>query len=214
MLGGTGNTGRRVVRQALSRGFAVHALARSRDRLEAWSERLQVVEGTPQSEADMRRAMLGCIAMLSALGISRTSAWPWAPLTSPPEFMQTCMGNATRLMREQGISRIVVISAGGVGDSAGDLPPGFAWLVRHSGIGAAYRGHEDSERVLRQSGLDWTALRPSALRDREHAGEVVLSYHGQPKPRPWISREALAGLMLDALDDDSLIGRAPTVSQR
>ena len=54
VLGGTGNTGRRVVRQAVSRGFAVHALVRSRDRLEARSERLQVVEGTPQTEADMR----------------------------------------------------------------------------------------------------------------------------------------------------------------
>jgi uncharacterized protein YbjT (DUF2867 family) len=213
VLGGTGQTGRELTRQALARGHGVHALVRSAERLGVVASRLAVTVGTPMSAANVRGAMDGCDTVLSALGIARTSAWPWAPLASPPDLMSTSIGNAVAGMRALGVQRIVVVSAGGVGDSVGDMPPMFGWLVRHTGIGAAYRGHDDQERILRESGLDWTALRPSMLRTTDRRGVVVLSYGGQPKPHPWISRSMLAALMLDALDDSALVGRAPTVSQ-
>jgi uncharacterized protein YbjT (DUF2867 family) len=213
ILGGTGQTGRELTRQALARGHRVHALVRSAERLGTVDARLSDTVGTPMSAPDVLRSMAGCDAVLSALGVARTSAWPWARLASPPDLMSTSIGNAVAGMRARGVRRIVVVSAGGVGDSVGDMPPVFGWLVRHSGIGAAYRGHEAQERILRESELDWTALRPSMLRTTDRRGRVVLSYGGQPKPHPWISRSMLAALMLDALDDPALVGRAPTVSQ-
>lgn len=213
VLGGTGQTGRELTRQALARGHGVHVLVRSADRLGIVDPRLSVTVGTPMSAPDVQASMEGCDAVLSVLGIARTSAWPWAPLASPPDLMSTSIGNAVAGMRALGIRRIVVVSAGGVGDSVGDMPLMFGWLVRHSGIGAAYRGHEDQERILRESGLDWTALRPSMLRTTDRRGVVVLSYGGRPKPHPWISRSLLVGLALDAVDDPALVGRAPTVSQ-
>lgn len=213
VLGGTGQTGRRLVQQALDGRTQVHALVRDRDRLPVVSERLTVTVGTPVAEADVRAAMTGCSAVLSTLGIARTSAWPWSPLTTPPDFMERAIGTTIAVMRDVGVTRIVVVSAGGVGDSAGDMPPMFGWLLAHSRIGTVYRGHEDQERLLRASGLDWTALRPSMLSNRPRPGQVLLSYGGQPRPGRSISRDALAATMLDALDDASLVGRAPTVSQ-
>jgi putative NADH-flavin reductase len=213
VLGGTGQTGRRLVRQALDRGMGVHALVRDPRRLLIVADRLTVVTGTPMVEADVRTAMVGCSAVLSALGVGRTSAWPWAATTSPPGFMATSIATTLGVMKDLGLTRIVVVSAGGVGDSAGDMPAMFRWLVDHSRIGDAYEGHEDQERLLRDSGLAWTALRPSMLSNRPRSGAVVLSYGGHPRPRRSISRDVLAATMLDALDDDSLIGRAPTISQ-
>jgi putative NADH-flavin reductase len=213
VLGGTGQTGRLLVRQALDRGMGVHAVVRDVRRLPIISDRLTVVTGTPVDDAAVRAAMTGCHAVLSALGVSRTSAWPWAATTSPPDFMASSIATTVGVMKDLGLTRIVVVSAGGVGDSVGDMPPLFPWLVDHSRIGDAYRGHEDQERLLRQSGLDWTALRPSMLSNQPRSGQVVLSYGGRPRPRRSISRDALAVTMLDALDDASLVGKAPTVSQ-
>jgi hypothetical protein len=51
------------------------------------------------------------------------------------------------------------------------------------------------------------------LSDQHRTGQVVLSYGGQPRPRRSISRDTLAATMLDALDDSSLVSRAPTISQ-
>jgi uncharacterized protein YbjT (DUF2867 family) len=213
VLGGTGQTGRRLIQQALERGIDVHALVRDPRRLAIASDRLTVVTGTPMEDGDVRAAMTGCSAVLSTLGVSRTSPWPWAASTSPPGFMATSIANTIRSMADLGVARIVVVSAGGVGDSAGDMPPLFRWLVDHSRIGEAYQGHEDQERLLRESAMDWTALRPSMLSNQPRSGEVVLSYRGQPRPRRSISRDTLAAAMLDALDDDSLIRKAPTISQ-
>ena len=213
VLGGTGQTGLRLVTLALDRGMGVHALVREARRLPIACDRLTVVTGTPLQDTNVRVAMTGCSAVLSALGAARTSAWPWAASTSSPGFMATSIATALRVMKDLGLTRIVVVSAGGVGDSAGDMPPLFRWLVDHSRIGEAYQGHEDQEGPLRESGLDWTALRPSMLSNQPRSGEVVLCYGGDPKPRRSISRGTLAAAMLDALDDDSLAGRAPTISQ-
>jgi hypothetical protein len=95
-----------------------------------------VFAGTPMQGTDVRTAMRGCEAVLSTLGVSRTSAWPWAATTSPPGFMATSLGYTVRVMRELGVTRIVVVNAGGVGDSVGDIPPMFRWLVAHSRIRA------------------------------------------------------------------------------
>ena len=213
VLGATGQTGRRVAEQALSRGLAVRALVRDRGRLPLHSARLGVVIGTPVDPGAVRQAMAGCRAVVSALGISRSSAWPWAGLTSPPDLMLCAMGNTIEAMRERAATRIVVVSAGGVGDSAGDMPRGFGWLVEHSRIGAAYQGHEDQERLLQESGLRWTALRPSMLTSRPGSGQVLYSYRGRPRPRRSISRQTLATALLDALDNPDLVHRAPTVSE-
>ncbi len=142
VLGGTGQTGRCLVRQALDRGMGVHAVVRDARRLPIVSDRLTVVTGTPVDDAAVRAAMTGCHAVLSALGVSRTSAWPWAATTSPPDFMASSIATTVGVMKDLGLTRIVVVSAGGVGDSAGDMPPMFRWLVDHSRIGDAYRGHE------------------------------------------------------------------------
>jgi putative NADH-flavin reductase len=214
VLGGTGQTGRQVIEQALSRDLAVVALVRDRGRLPVQSGRLRVVTGTPVDGGTVREAMADCRAVVSALGISRRSAWPWAPVTSPPDLMLLSIGNTIDAMRERGVTRIVVVSAGGVGDSSGDMPRGFRWLVEHSRIGAAYQGHEDQERLLRESDMQWTVLRPSMLTNKPGSGQVLLSYGGRPQPRRSISRQTLAAALLDALDDPELVRRAPTVSER
>ena len=64
--------------------------------------------------------------------------------------------------------------------------------------------------VLGASGLRWTMLRPPRLRDGAAKGSVRVSYERPPSMQ--VTRADLARKVVEALADDSLVGRAPFVS--
>jgi hypothetical protein len=73
LVGGTGRTGRRVVEQLLSRGISVRVIVRSAQKLPADAVKnpnLEVVEADllSLSDADLRRYIRGCDAVISCLG--------------------------------------------------------------------------------------------------------------------------------------------------
>ena len=69
IVGATGGTGRRLVAQALERGYTVTALARNPLRLQVTHPRLTVVRGNVLDGASVDAAMQGQDAVLSALGL-------------------------------------------------------------------------------------------------------------------------------------------------
>ena len=73
LVGGTGRTGLRVLKQLLSRGISVRAIVRSAKRLPAGAAKdpnLAVVEASllPLSDDDLQRQVRGCDAVISCLG--------------------------------------------------------------------------------------------------------------------------------------------------
>jgi uncharacterized protein YbjT (DUF2867 family) len=58
--------------------------------------------------------------------------------------------------------------------------------------------------VLRQSGLDWTILRPGALTYEEGTGSILL---GPTVPRGSIPREDVAGLIVACIDEPRSVDR-------
>jgi hypothetical protein len=73
LVGGTGRTGRRVLEQLLGRGVSVRAIVRSAGKLPAGAaehSNLTVVEADLLSlgDAELRRHVLGCDAVISCLG--------------------------------------------------------------------------------------------------------------------------------------------------
>ncbi len=213
VVGSTGRTGLHLVEEALRRGNRVKALARSATKLETLSGDPEICLGTPYERVDVQGAMQGVDAVLSALNISRKSDFPWSRVTSPPDLISRSTRNIIDAMEAESVSRIVVVSASGVGDSAVDLPAVFRWLIRASNIKYAYLEHEAQEELLRRSNLQWTAVRPSALSDKDRGGEVLASFEGVPKPGSAISRASVARFMLDAVEDGLYIGETPTVSE-
>ena len=101
-------------------------------------------------------------------------------------------------MERAGVSRLVAISAGGVGDSAAQLTATVRWLVTRGNIAVAYRDLERMESVLRESTLDWLVVRPVTLADGPPAGRArpVARYGATSRVR----RSDVAAWMLDALE--------------
>lgn len=213
LFGGTGRTGTHLIDRALRRGFGVVALVRDPSKL-AEQEGLVVREGTPMNRADVETALEGCDAVVSALNNARASELPWAKPVSPTHLMETAMRNAVGALQARGLRRIVTLSANGAGDSFETLFWLGRVLIRHTNLGVAYADHDRQEEVLRESGLDWTAVRPAALSNGTEAKRLIVSYGNQPKPAMTISRRHVATFMLDVLDRSEFYQKAPTISER
>lgn len=169
IFGGSGGVGREIVRQALERGDRVTAVVRELAAptvraLSADEGALRIVIGSMPDPELARACVRGQDAILSALGVKRKSAsWPWSPLASPHDFASTSVSTIAQAMIGEGVARLVLVSAAGVGSSAARMNPLMHWLLKSSNIGVAYRDLERAESMLEATALDWTALRPTRL---------------------------------------------------
>src|SRR5436305_3020933 len=111
VLGATGPTGRRIVSQALARGHQVTALVRSPEKgSELKGAKLIVAD--VRDEKALREALKGQDAVISALG---TPASPFREVT----LLSTATRALVNAMKAQHVSRLVLITGMGAGDSAG-----------------------------------------------------------------------------------------------
>lgn len=98
--------------------------------------------------------------------------------------------------KTKGISRFVQISAIGI-DREPDPDRGEVW--------AAYvRAKRDADIALRDSGLDWTIIRPGRLTNEPATHKVSL---GLTIPRVDVPRADVAAVLAHVIDDDRTIGR-------
>jgi uncharacterized protein YbjT (DUF2867 family) len=84
-------------------------------------------------------------------------------------------------------------------------------MIDNSKLSAAYLEHERQEALVRNSGLDWTIVRPVGLNHSQKPKLVkVILVHGQ-KPSLIISRKATAGFLIDIIEQSHYIHKAPTI---
>ena len=214
LLGATGRTGKLLLEQALDHGHIVHALVREKQKITIKRYNLTIFEGTPRDVIALQKAMEGCEAVLSTLNISRKYEFPWSPLRSPKDFLSTTMERVVTLSEKSRLRRVVFISAWGVYETKKDLPGWFQWLVNNSTLHYQYNDHERQEAVLRNSTLDWTAVRPVFLTNFKNHKEVFVSEDNEPRPSLYLSRRNLAGFMLDVLEKNLYLCQAPVVFER
>lgn len=200
--------------QALARSHCVHALVRDPAKMTTRHHELRLFTGSPLDKDCLQKAMQGCEAILSALNISRTSDWPWARLRTPVNFLSTVMQYLIELAPQQGINRIIFISAWGVAETRQDIPGWFRWFIENSNIRYPYADHERQENLVQQSSLDWTGIRAAGLTHFKNKKQVLVSFHNQPPPRLTISRNNLASFMLDTLEQNLYSRQLPVVSEK
>jgi uncharacterized protein YbjT (DUF2867 family) len=75
-----------------------------------------------------------------------------------------------------------------------------------------YADKDRQEAIIRESGLDWTIVRPAVLNDRPARGSVraLTDLSGFQGGR--IAREDVAAFILDELDDVRWRGKAPLIA--
>ncbi len=214
ILGGSGRTGVLIIKEGLKRGHEIFALLRSPDKVQINSSALHFVQGSPTNLEDVRKTLHGVDAVVSALNVNRVSDLPWAKVVSPKDLISSSIKNAIEVMHERNIKRIITISAYGARDTRADVGAFGRLFMYHTKIKYAYFDHERQEELLEASDLDFTAIRPTRLADEENKKEIVVSIKGVPKPRFKISRQHLAGFILDILENGKYVRQFPVLSEK
>lgn len=115
-------------------------------------------------------------------------------------------------MRIAGVRRIVVQSSLGAGDSGSQLP-GVLRLLTRVVLAKPLADHDQQERAVMESGLDWTIVRPAGLSDNAAQGRWrALEVTDSGRLGGTIPRADLAACLLDVLGDGSTVGKAVGVS--
>jgi uncharacterized protein YbjT (DUF2867 family) len=195
ILGATGGSGREAMRALLDAGHHVTALVRSPI---SAGERLQVIVGDALFPDDVSRAVKGQDAVVVALGIRESSLRIRlrGPAATSLQVRSLGTQHVVAAMKQHGVQRLIVQSSYGVGPTRDRLP---FWLrmIYALLLKPQIADTELQERVVRDSGLQWTLVQPVGLNDG--AGETAfVSPDGATKSMA-ISRRAvgrvLAGLV-------------------
>lgn len=196
ILGASGGVGRWVTRLASQRGHALTAVVRAETPFDA--DGVSVERGDVAEPSVIRRVVPGHDAVISCLGLRRTSKNPFARLLSPPDLTERVTRHVVAAMRDAGVRRIMAVSAAGVGDSFPLLTWPVKQVVTSGNVAVAYRDLECMEDALETSGLDWLAVRPVTLMDGKPTGRAdVVARYGLFSI---IRRSDVASWMLDTFE--------------
>ena len=212
VFGASGEVGKNVVRLACERGHKVTAFVRAETPFSADTS-VNIVQGNVLDQEALTAAIAGHDVVISCLGLKRANAKnPFSKLVSPEDFASSSAHVIVNAMKSAGVSRIVAVSAAGVAESAARMSPILRFMFSISKIGIAYRDLAIMESVYRDSGLDWTCVRPTTLTDGPATTKTheVDGYGAMAS----ISRANVAAWVLDAVASAGpTMNRTPMISE-
>jgi putative NADH-flavin reductase len=204
VFGASGGTGRELVKQALAQGHSVTAFVRDPTKFEIKHANMKVVKGDVSNYESVARALQNQGAAICALGSS-------TPLRRDPTLIDG-VRHIIKAMEQAGVQRLIYLSFLGVRDGRNQL----SFLGKHIVAPLALRNvvadHEVKERLIKQSRLKWTIVRPPKLTNGQRTG----AYRSGERIAansiiPTISRADVADFMLKQLTDDTYLHKAPAV---
>jgi uncharacterized protein YbjT (DUF2867 family) len=193
VAGAHGKTARRLVRMLTEDGHEVRGLVRKEEQMpdvEADGAEPVLVDLEEEGVEAVGRAVEGCDAVVFAAGAGPGSG------AARKETMD--YGGAAKLVEaaeQNGVRRYLMLSSMGAGDPEGGSEPMRPYL----------RAKARADERLRESGLDYTIIRPGSLTDEEETGRIEaaesLGRRGE------ISRSDVARTFAEAFELESTYGK-------
>ena len=212
IVGASGKLGQYMVQHALERDYEVVGVCREKsvDKLEAFKERMEIIPGATNDREVIRKAVAGCDGVLTVLV-------PWG-------VQQYSSGTAQAVLDYAPPGARLIFSCGWHITKDGQdvysrrfkaMVKAFGWLARLTRFAELDDQVEACRRVF-ASDTRWTVVRGSDLEEGESQGLPVWSRHvGDPILKSNLTRRVdFALFMVDALENDELIGEAPAIVGR
>ena len=204
ILGATGGTGLELVKQAVAAGHDVTAFVRDPKKLTISDDSLKAVQGNILDVGSLERAVPGQDAVISALG---------SPGLGPSTELSDGTRNIIAVMERSNVKRLIFETTIGVGDSREHLSWFAKWFFFPLVIRNVVADKEIQERLIKESSLDWTIVRPGRLTNGTRTGRYREGDQiNAEAPGRAISRADVAEFMLRQLTDDRYLHKTPAVS--
>ena len=188
VIGGTRNTGLDIVKRLRAKDENVTVLVRPTSDLsglEPTGAQTQVGDAMDRSSLDAALGSGAFRAVVSTLGGKDANGdWVDAPGTK----------NAVDAAKAAGVSRFIMVSSIGAGDSYDAVPWYFRFFLRQ-----VIKQKTIAEDYLIASGLDYTIIRPGGLTNDGETGKGYLSE--DRNVMGWIARTELGRLVVATIDD-------------
>jgi putative NADH-flavin reductase len=205
IIGGTGGTGRELIKQALEQGHDVTALVRDPAKVKTVHENLQIIKGNVLVYEDVDKAVRGQDAVLSTLGHKRFFIYT--------NILSEGTKNIIAAMEKHGVKRLICVTSLGINDSRFKLGLYYTLFVIPVILFFYFRDKAKQERLITASRLDWTIVRPGQLTNGKKRGTYK---HGADAGNyiltKMISRASVADFILSQLNDKTYLYKTPGVT--
>ncbi|MDQ0059970.1 NAD(P)-dependent oxidoreductase [Paenibacillus harenae] len=202
IFGASGRTGRHIVDSALQSGHTVTAFVRTRSSIHQSHPNLVVVEGDVLRTEDIDRAIRHHDMVISSLGITSTSS------------KTICSEGIKRIltaMAQNKVQRLIAISEASVSESLSKLPMLGRAVIRLLLDKQAIEDKELMEQYMKNSGLDWTIVRPPFLTNGPLKGKYRAGESADLKLTSTISRADLADFIVKQVNSRQSIKKAVAI---
>jgi uncharacterized protein YbjT (DUF2867 family) len=203
VVGASRGIGLETVRQALAAGHRVRALARSP--IAADHADLEKIVADATDAALLTQAVTGIEVVIETLGITNFLSVALAPVT----LFSKSTRHLIAAMQSSRARRLIAVTGFGAGDSRGKGGFLYSNVVFPLVLSRVYEDKDVQEQFIRDSGLDWTIVRPGLLT----SGPLTRSYRVLVDPEQWtvgtISRADVAHFLVRQIEDTSMLGRTP-----
>lgn len=205
VVGASHGLGKETVKTALAEGHRVTALARHPERIGVSHERLRLIRGDVLKLADVKKSVRNQQAVIITLGLPTKQAIGF----DHSQVLSGGTANVIEAMERTKANRLILETAIGAGESKHQL----GWFYRFSlrvGLRSLFKEKDLQETLVKDSPLDWTIIRPSALTNGPATGQYLVNPPMSYGMFTHISRKDVAGFMLKCLADDTTVGQVLT----
>lgn len=192
IIGGTGKTGKELLKQGLEAGHSITALVRNPKKVRIHHPNLEIQQGNVLNTADLEGIFEGKDAVLSALGHKR--------FLGPTKILSTGTTNILQAMKTAKVSRFICITSMGINDNRFRLGLYYTLFVIPFIVFFYFRDKALQERLIMESSASWTIVRPGQLTNGKKRTKYRQGKLGSYLLTKMISRASVADFMLKQLD--------------
>lgn len=204
VIGASRGVGRHIAEQALARGHQVTAAVRNPADVPMRHERLWVVACDALDKAAVSAAIQDQDVVFCTIGTDSRG---------PTTLYSSAAQNVIAGMRQHGVRRLVFLSNFGViGETASDLIGSLMLILARRVIRHTLADHRLALNAMVGSGIDWTAVRPMALKDGPLTGIYRVDRVNLPRKGRSIARADVADFMLDQAEGNRYLRQMPAIA--
>ena len=207
IIGATGGTGRELVKQALELGHKITLLVRNSDKVLTVHPSLQVINGNVLNIKEVEQAVSGQDAVISSLGHKR--------FFIKTNILSEGTKNIIASMEKQNVKRFICITTLGINDSRFRLGLYYTLFTIPIILFFYFRDKSKQEKLIMNSKLDWTIVRPGQLTNSKLTGEYQVGNNvGNYFITKTISRANVAHFILSQLCDKTFFHKKVGIVNR
>jgi putative NADH-flavin reductase len=182
----------------------VRALARSAAGIGFSDPKLEKVSGDALISKDIEEALNGIDVVIQTLGVSL------GDLFRPVSLFSDATRILVSAMESKGVKRLICVTGFGAGDSRESISY-FQLVPFRLVFGRTYDDKSLQERLIKNSSLDWTIVRPGVLTSGRRTGRYKILDKRSQWRNGMISRSDVAEFLVRQIEDRTYVHKTPVL---